>query len=206
MKSKIIKLLIKKYPKPATKITKRNPFQTYIKTVLSAQCTDEIVERVSNNLFKEYKTPQDFVKIKQEKLEQLIKSTGFYKNKTKNIKKGAKLILKEYNNKIPYTMSKLLKLPGVARKTANVILQNSFNKTIGIVVDTHVIRISQRLGITTSKNPKKIEEDLMKYFPKDDWKLIPQLFKSLGRDVCKGSKPKCDKCILKEICPKIINP
>lgn len=201
----IIKKLKIRYPNPKKHISKKNTFQTYITTILSAQCTDEVVEKTTKELFKKYKTIKDFNNLKKDKLELLIKPTGFYKNKAKNIKAGTKLILEKYNGKVPSELPELLKLPGVGKKTANVILQESFNKISGIVVDTHVIRISKRLGLSNSKNPLHIEKDLMEKIQKKYWKELPSLFKSLGRDVCKGKKPNCENCILKKICPKKIN-
>ncbi|PIN80900.1 endonuclease III [Candidatus Woesearchaeota archaeon CG10_big_fil_rev_8_21_14_0_10_34_8] len=180
----------------------KTPFQLLVGTILSAQCTDERANLVLQELFKKYKEPKDFANMRIDKLEREIKSAGFYKNKAKAIKGSAKLLVEKYHGKVPDKMEELLKFPGVARKTANVILQNAFGKFFGIVVDTHVIRLSYRLGWTLEKDSKKIEKDLMELFPKKEWEHLPHVLKAHGRKVCKAPVPICTECILKKDCPK----
>ena len=200
---KVFGLLKKVYPQATYYLNYSNPLELMVGAILSAQCTDERVNKVTPAIFKKYKNAKDYANAKQVIFESEIRSTGFYRNKAKNIIAACRIIAEKHNGKIPSTMRELLELPGIARKTANVLLQNIYNRVEGIVVDTHVIRIAQRLGWTKQKDPEKIEQDLMKIFPQDHWKWIPHLLKSHGRVVCKAPTPDCSKCFLKGVCPKI---
>jgi endonuclease-3 len=198
---KIIKLLEKEYPNPKTALHYHNPLEILVATILSAQCTDKQVNLVTKSLFKKYKTAKEYANADLEELEQDIRSTGFYKNKAKNIKNVGRLLVEKYNSIVPNTMEDLIDLPGVARKTANIVLSNAFGVIVGVAVDTHVRRLSQRLGLSENKNPKKIETDLMRIIPKSHWKKITNLLIFHGRNVCKARKPKCNLCNLNNICP-----
>ena len=208
MDTKIIDSLLKKlkiaYPEPKIELKYSNPFQLLIATILSAQCTDKRVNEVTKNLFQKLKTPEDFQKIPVEELELMIKSTGFYKNKAKNIKACCKILSEKFKGEIPVDIEKLSKLPGVGRKTANVILVECF-KIPGIVVDTHVKRFSLRFGLTNYSDPVKIEFDLMKKLPKDNWIFFSKAAVLHGRYICKSRKADCNNCILDDICLKLIN-
>ena len=202
----VIKILDKDYPKPTIALNYGNIFQLLVSVVLSAQCTDERVNKVTPALFKRYPKVKDFAGSNIEELEKLIYSTGFYKNKAKNIKAAAEIICADFNEKVPDHMDNLLKLPGVARKTANVILSAGFGKNEGIVVDTHVCRLSGRLGwvdmqLSKKKNAVKIENKLMKIIPEKDWGKIAYLLILHGRKICVARKPKCEICPLNKICP-----
>jgi len=197
----ILKLLKKQYHNPKTILKYSNPWELLVAIILSAQCTDIMVNKVTEKLFKKYKTVEDYANVPLSELGLDIKSTGFYNNKAKNIQKAAQLILKKYNGGIPKAMGELLQIPGVARKTANVFLGNAYGIVEGIAVDTHVRRLSQRLGFTTNNNPDKIEQDLMKLFNKKDWFLLTYLLIEHGRKICQAKKPACDKCFLSKLCP-----
>ena len=199
--SEIIKLLKKEYPEAKTELKFENPFQLLIATILSAQTTDNLVNKVTEKLFKKYKSPQDFVKAGVENLMEDIKSVNFYRNKAKNIVKMCEKIIKEYNGNVPQSLEELVKLPGVARKTANVVLSQAFGKAEGIVVDTHVRRVSQRLGLTENQDSEKVEQDLMNLLPKKEWISFPFRLILHGRRVCKAKNPDCENCILKKLCP-----
>lgn len=194
----IIQLLNKRYPNSKIALNFSNNWELLVATILSAQCTDKRVNIVTQNLFKKYKTIKDYANSKD--LSEDIKSINFYKNKSKYIKESAILVLNNFKGDVPSNMSDLLSLPGVSRKTANVVLNNGFNKIEGIVVDTHVLRISKRLGLTENTNPVKVEIDLMNLVDKKYWGKISHLFISLGRDKCKAIKPICKECILRDIC------
>lgn len=198
---KIIEILDKEYPEAATALHFSSPLEILVATILSAQCTDKRVNIVTKSLFKKYKTAQDYANADLAELEQDIRSTGFYRNKAKNVKNSGKLLVEKFDSKVPDTMEKLLELPGVARKTANIVLSNAYGVIVGIAVDTHVRRLSQRLGLSENKNPDKIEQDLMEVVPKKDWKRINNLLISHGRAVCTARKPKCGICVLNDICP-----
>lgn len=197
----ILALLKTEYPDVKIALHYSNPLELLISTILSAQCTDKQVNGVTKKLFVKYRTPQDFIGISQEDLEKDIYSTGFYRNKAKNIIEACKIIVNEYNSKVPDTMEELLKLPGVARKTANIVLSGAFGKIEGMAVDTHVKRLSGRLGLTAHTDPEKIEKDLLKIIPKNDWDLFSLLLINHGRKVCAARKPLCGECILNKLCP-----
>ncbi len=198
----ILKRLKKEYPDvKGTALNYSNPLELLVATILSAQTTDERVNIVTASLFKKYKEARDYVNASLEELQNDIKSINFYRNKAKYIKEACKIIVEKYGGKVPDSMEELVKLPGVSRKTANVVLSNAFRKDEGIVVDTHVIRLSKRLGLTNEKNRDKIEQDLMKKYPKEAWFDIANLLIAHGRRVCKARNPDCDNCVLKDICP-----
>lgn len=190
------------YPDAHCALVHKGPFQLLIATILSAQCTDERVNMVTPGLFKQFKKPQAFVDATQEEIEVVIHSTGFYRNKAKSIKGASQKIVDKFGGKVPQTMDELLELAGVARKTANVVLGNAFNKNVGVVVDTHVGRLSCRLGLTKNTDPKKVEQDLIALFPQDTWTMLSHLLIFHGRQVCNARKPKCEACTLADICPK----
>jgi len=199
--NEILALLKKEYPEVKIALHYSNPLELLVSTILSAQCTDKQVNGVTKKLFVKYRTPQDFINISPEELEKEIYSTGFYRNKAKNIIGACKIIASEYNSKVPDTMEELLKLPGVARKTANIVLSGAFGKIEGMAVDTHVKRLSGRLGLTAHTDPEKIEKDLLKIIPKKDWDLFSLLLINHGRKVCAARKPLCGECILNKLCP-----
>lgn len=195
----ILEFLDKKYPDAGCSLHYKNPFELLVATILSAQCTDERVNKVTNELFKRYNTPEDFANADLEDLKELVKPTGFFNNKAKNIKKMAITLVEEFDSKVPDTMDKLIKLPGVGRKTANVVLGN-FYQSEGVVVDTHVKRVTQRLGMTKHTDPEKIEKDLMNILPKDRWDIFSHQIILFGRETCGARKIKCDLCSLSKIC------
>ena len=197
----IIGLLENDYPHAKTALLYTTPLEILVATILSAQCTDKRVNIVTKSLFKKYRTVEDYATADLVELEGLVRSTGFYRNKAKNIKKSGQIIVERYNSQVPRTMSKLIDLPGVARKTANIVLSNAYGIIVGIAVDTHVRRLSKRLGLTANTNPDKIEADLMQIVPKTQWKRITDLLIFHGRNVCKARKPKCSLCSLNKICP-----
>ena len=201
----IIQILEKEYPEAKTSLHYHNALEILVATILSAQCTDKRVNIVTKSLFKKYQTAQDYANAEITELEQDIRSTGFYRNKAKNIKKSSWMIVEKYDGKVPNTMEELIKLPGVARKTANIVLSNAYGKNVGIAVDTHVGRISKRLGLTQNKNPDKIERDLMQIVPKEYWKRLTNLIIFHGRKVCTARKAKCNICILNQLCPSAFN-
>jgi len=198
---KIVYRLKRLYPPIKTSLNYRNPFELLIATILSAQCTDARVNIVTKTLFKECRTPEDFSSADTKKLESIIRPTGYYHSKAKYIKKASKIIVRSFGSRVPDTMQGLLQLPGVGRKTANIILSVAYNKTEGIAVDTHVKRLSKRLGLTQSDNSDKIEEDLMAITPKALWNKIAILLILHGRNVCYARKPRCAECVLNDICP-----
>jgi len=202
---KIISLLKKEYPGADCTLNFKSPHQLLVSTILSAQCTDERVNIVTKDLFKKYKKTRDYADADIMELENDIRSTGFFKNKAKSIKESAGMIVNHYKGRMPDTMDELVKLPGVGRKTASVILGTAFNKAEGIVVDTHVGRLSQRLGLTKNKDAIKIEKNLMKIIPKKDWIILSHLLISHGRAVCRARKPDCDRCALARLCPSAGN-
>jgi len=199
----IIEILRKTYPQSKAALCHETPFQILIATILSAQCTDERVNKITPSLFKKYKTVRDFAKAKQPILEQDIRSTGFYKNKAKNIIATSKKIVEDFSRKVPSSMEELISLPGVARKTANIILSSGFRKVEGIAVDTHVKRLSGRLGLSRETDPNKIEKDLMEVVPKKDWLDFNYMLVDHGREICDARKPLCPECPLNKLCPRV---
>ncbi len=199
--NKIISLLKKEYPDVKIALNYSNPFELLIATILSAQCTDVRVNLVTKTLFKKYGTPQDYIRTPQEELEKDIYSTGFYRNKARNIKKLSEILIKNFDSEVPDNMDDLLTLPGVARKTANVVLSVAFGKNEGIAVDTHVKRVSARLGFTRNTSPDRIEKDLMGIIPKKDWGIFTLLLIRHGRQICIARKPLCKECVLNKLCP-----
>lgn len=197
----IIQRLKKQYPEAECSLTHRNPLQLLVATILSAQCTDERVNIVTKTLFKEYRTAADFANADPRVFEEQIKSTGFYRNKTKSIISMAQSLIEHHDGKVPRTMNELVRLPGVGRKTANVVLGNAFGIDEGIVVDTHVKRISNRLGFTKHNDPDKIEQDLIGLVPKKDWTMWPHLLIHHGRAICQARTPKCEICPINQLCP-----
>jgi endonuclease-3 len=198
---RIIDLLEKEYAKAKTALNYEKPLDLLVATILSSQCTDERVNKVTEKLFKKYTSIDDFANADPKELEEDIRSTGFYRVKANYIKKSAQMINSEYQKKVPNTMQELIRLPGVARKTANIVLQNAYNITVGVAVDTHVKRLSNKLGLTSNKDPNKIEIDLMRLVPKNKWMKISDLLIFHGRAICNARKPKCAKCVLNKICP-----
>jgi endonuclease-3 len=197
----IIRRLKKAYPDAQCSLNHTNSLELLIATILSAQCTDERVNIVTADLFRKYRSCEDFVNVSPSELEQDIRSTGFFRNKTKSIRGACKIISEEYGGEVPDDLDRLLALPGVARKTANVVLGNAFGIAAGIVVDTHVARLSNRLGLTQNKVPEKIERDLVKLVPKKDWIDFSHLLIAHGRKVCKARNPLCEVCVVEPLCP-----
>lgn len=200
---KIISRLKKEYPDAHCALHHTSAFELLIATILSAQCTDERVNQVTAELFRKYRRPEDYLEVAPEELEQDIRSTGFFRNKAKNIRGACQKIVADYGGELPQTMDELLTLNGVARKTANVVLGNAFGIASGVVVDTHVKRLSNRLGLTEHSNPEKIEKDLQELVPKKDWVMFSHWLIWHGRRVCKARKPLCQECVLADICPQI---
>ena len=198
--AKILALLDELYPGATCALRHRNAWQLLVATILSAQCTDERVNKVTPALFKKYPTVKDFAAVSQEELAADIRSTGFFNNKAKSIRGAARMIVSDYRGRVPKTMEELLTLPGVARKTANVVLGTAFNIASGIVVDTHVSRIANRLDLTTQKDPVKIEQDLTRIIPRERWVLFSHQMILHGRNLCKARKPLCSECPMDEVC------
>ena len=196
----ITKELIKSYPEAKCSLDFTTPFEMLVAVCLSAQCTDERVNQVTPTLFKEYDTPNEFANADLNKLEKLIHSCGFYKNKAKNLKAAGQYILDNYNGEVPNTPEELIKIPGVGRKSANVIMLEAFGQPCGIAVDTHAKRISNRLGLSSESDPIKIEQDLIKIFPHKYLKDINHLFIWHGRNTCTARNPKCEKCTIAKFC------
>jgi endonuclease-3 len=197
----IIKLLKKEYPEPKTALTFKTPFELLVATILSAQTTDALVNKVTENIFKKYNTVKDYADASLEAFQKDISSINFYKTKAKNILGSAKMIVESFNARVPKTMDELTSLPGVARKTANIILSNAFGINEGIAVDTHVKRLSYRLGLTKNEDPVKIEQDLMTMTPKEEWANLSHLLILHGRKICQAKKPQHSECILFDTCP-----
>lgn len=200
--TEVMRRLRQEYPDAHCELDYENPLQLLIATILSAQCTDVRVNIVTKTLFQKYFSAEDYLKVPQEELEKDIHSTGFYRNKSANIRRSCQMILDDFHGEVPQTMEELLTLPGVARKTANVVLGNAFDKSCGVVVDTHIKRVSFRLGMTSETDPKKVEQDLMKLIPQDDWTYAGHAIIWHGRRVCFARKPNCGGCVLEDICPK----
>ncbi|HEY6121549.1 MAG TPA: endonuclease III, partial [Pyrinomonadaceae bacterium] len=198
---KIIRLLKGEYPDAKCSLNHTSAFELLIATILSAQCTDERVNIVTADLFRKYRKPEDYLAVSPKELEKDIRTTGFFRNKTKSIQGTSKVLAEMYGGEVPDTMDELLELPGVARKTANVVLGNAFDVKSGIVVDTHVTRLSRRLGLTVEKQAEKIERDLIPLVPKRDWVIFSHLLISHGRKVCRARNPACDACVIERHCP-----
>jgi len=198
---KIIAQLKKAYPDAKCSLNHSNPLELLIATILSAQCTDDRVNIVTADLFRKYRSCADYLKASTSELQNDVRTTGFFRNKTKSIQGACKALNEQYGDRVPETMEELLELPGVARKTANVVLGNAFGIASGVVVDTHVSRLSQRLGLTTNKTPEKIERDLVELVPKKDWIDFSHLLIYHGRRVCKARKPLCEQCVVERHCP-----
>ncbi len=198
----LIRLLHELYPDADCELEHSNALELLVATILSAQCTDERVNQVTKTLFQKYPTAADYAEADVETFEQEIRSTGFYRNKTKLVLGAARRIVDVHDGEVPDTMEELLTLPGVARKTANLVLGTAFGVPSGVVVDTHVRRLSQRLGLSAQKNPDKIERELVASLPKDEWIFMGYAVILHGRRVCKAKKPMCEECALAEICPR----
>lgn len=198
---KIIILLNKKYKNPKTALNYKTSHELLVATMLSAQCTDKRVNEVTKDLFKKYKKAKDYAQVSAEEFEKDIRTTGFFRNKAKNIIASSKIIVEKFHSRVPDDMEKLIMLPGVARKTANVVLLEVFGKNEGIAVDTHVRRLSQRLGLSENSNPEKIEKDLMEITEKKNWGKMSNLLISHGRTMCSARSPKCSSCVLNKDCP-----
>ena len=189
------------YPGAHCALDFATPFQLLVATILSAQCTDKRVNMVTPMLFKRYRTPDAMADADPAELEDMIKSTGFYRNKTKSLLGMSHAIVERFGGRVPNEMDDLVTLPGVGRKTANVVLGNAFGKNEGIVVDTHVSRVSQRLGLTRQSDPLTIEQELVQLFPRDRWTMLSHLLIEHGRQICEARRPKCEVCFLNDLCP-----
>lgn len=197
----IVKNLAKQYPDAKCALHHKNALELLVATILSAQCTDERVNEVTKDLFKKYRTAKDYAQAQLTELEKDIHSTGFYRNKAKSIKGSCQVLVEKHNGEVPKTMEEMLELPGVARKTANVVLGTAYGIPTGIVVDTHVARIARRLKLSEHKDPNKIEQDLMKLIPQKEWIDFGHRLIWHGRKICKARNPRCDACILVNQCP-----
>lgn len=198
----VIKAMRKLYPDADCELRHENALQLLVATILSAQCTDKLVNRVTETLFQRYRSAEDFASADPATFEQEIRSTGFYHNKAKSIIEGCKTIVSDFGGEVPNTMDEMLTLPGVARKTANVVLGTAFRKATGVVVDTHVKRLANRIGLSKQKLPEKIERDLMEVFPEKDWIFMGHALIWHGRRVCDAKKPRCRECAIKKVCEK----
>ncbi|MGH7467103.1 MAG: endonuclease III [Longimicrobiales bacterium] len=199
--AEIVGRLKTEYPAARCSLNHHNPYELLVATILSAQCTDERVNLVTPEVFRHYPEAEDLAGARPEELEQLIKSTGFFRNKTKSLLGMSNALVDRHGGQVPAEMAELVALPGVGRKTANVVLGNAFGKAEGIVVDTHVTRLAGRLGLTAHRDAQHIEQDLTKLIVRDDWTLLAHLFIYHGRAVCKAPTPRCEKCVLNDICP-----
>jgi len=197
----ILPILKRTYPQAKCSLDHRTPLELLVATILSAQSTDERVNLVTKDLFRKYRTAEDYARAPQEELERDIRSTGFYRNKTKSLRGMAQALVEKYGGNVPRTMEELTALAGVGRKTANVVLGNAFQQNVGIVVDTHVTRLSWRLGLTTNKDAEKIERDLIPLVPQKDWTLFSHLLIYHGRAICQARNPQCEQCPIRQHCP-----
>ncbi len=200
---KVIQILKEYYPEATCSLDFKTPFQMLVAVMLSAQCTDERVNKITPNLFEEYGTPEAICSMELSELEKIIHPCGFYKNKAKNIKATASVIMKEYNGVVPNTMEELMKLPGVGRKSANVVMLEAFNSPQGIAVDTHAKRISNKLGLSKESDPEKIEQDLLRVIPKEYYYDVNHLLIWHGRNICVARKPKCTECPICMYCKNV---
>jgi endonuclease III len=189
------------YPDAKCSLDFTTPLELLVATILSAQCTDERVNQVTARLFKKYRSAADYAQADPAELEQDIKQTGFYHNKAKSLRAAAAMLVERFHGEVPRTMDELIQLPGVARKTANVVLGNAYGIVQGVVVDTHVGRLARRLGLTASDDPAKVEQDLMTLFPQGDWLALAHALIYHGRAICQARKPLCEQCILVALCP-----
>jgi len=199
----ILKRLGERYPAPKPALRHTSPWELLVATVLSAQCTDERVNMVTPEFFRRWPGPEELAQAELPAIEEVVRSTGFFRNKAKNLKAAAVKLMAEYGGELPRTMAEMVKLPGAARKTANIVLSNAFGVHEGVAVDTHVKRLSNRLGLVKSDNPAVIERELMALIPQQDWGRINHLLVFFGRDTCQARKPNCSACVLADICPKI---
>ncbi|MBN9686552.1 MULTISPECIES: endonuclease III [unclassified Corallococcus] len=199
----VLERLREKYPDAKYELNWNTPFELLVATILAAQCTDERVNRVTAELWKKYDGPQALADADTAELEEDLKPTGFFKQKTKTVQAMSRALLDAHKGEVPDRMEALVELPGVARKTANVVLNTAFNQASGVIVDTHVARVSQRLGLTKQEKPEAIETDLMKLVPKDDWTFFGPAVVLHGRYTCVAKKPKCAECLLNDVCPKL---
>lgn len=204
MINKIVELLTKEYPNTKCSLNYMTPLELLIAVILSAQSTDAQINKLTPALFEKFKSAKDFAEADIKELEAYVKSSGFYKSKAKNIQNTCKILDEKYNGNVPKTMEELTQLPGVGRKTANVVMLNAFNKCEGIAVDTHAKRLSNRIGLSNETDPLKIEQDLLKKIPKKDWHLMNHLFVDHGRAVCTAKNPKCNNCCIETYCKKNI--
>ncbi len=200
--AEIVRRLRLEYPNAQCELVWKTPLQLLVATILSAQCTDVRVNIVTRKLFQKYRTPEDFLKVPEAELQEDIRTTGFFRNKARSIRGACQKILDEFDGEVPQTMEEILRLPGVARKTGNVVLGTAFGIASGVVVDTHIMRVSFRLGLTRQEDPVKIEQDLIKLIPPNDWIFTGHAIIWHGRRVCYARKPNCPGCVLKDICPK----
>ena len=199
--NEINRRLKKAYPTAHCALNHTSPLELLIATILSAQCTDERVNQVTASLFRKYRTCEDYLRVAPQELEQDIRPTGFFRNKTKSIQGACRMLLEKYRGNIPKTMEELLLLPGVARKTANVVLGVAFGIASGVVVDTHVGRLSRRMGLTRDERPDKVEADLMALLPRKEWINFSHRMIMHGRQICIARKPRCSICPVANICP-----
>lgn len=197
----IIEVLRREFPESRTALKFETPFQVLVATILAAQCTDERVNKITPGLFRKYPTAEAFASADREELENEIRSTGFFRNKTKSILGAAKKIVEDFGGRVPDTMADLVTLPGVARKTANIVLSAGYGKAEGIAVDTHVRRLAGRLGLTRESDPEKIERDLMRIVPRQDWLDLNFMLVDHGRKTCRARKPDCPACPIRHLCP-----
>ena len=199
--TEIIEVLERTYPQSRTALDYRTPLQILIATILSAQCTDARVNMITPSLFQKYPSVREFAEADQSKLEEEIRSTGFFRNKAKNIIGAARKIVADFGGRVPESMEELITLPGVARKTANIVLSSGYGRAEGIAVDTHVKRLSGRMGLSLERDPDKIERDLLKIIPKDKWLDFNYILVNHGRQICNARKPLCSDCPLNHLCP-----
>lgn len=197
----ILGILKRSYPEAKTVLAYQSTWELLVAVILSAQCTDKMVNKVTSDLFRKYRTIEDYAGASEAELEQDIRPTGFFRNKTKSIIGAARMVLADFDGEVPRTMDELLLLPGVARKTANVVLGNAYGVVEGIAVDTHVNRLSHRLGLSDQNGPDKVERDLMELFPRQDWFRLTYLLIEHGRTTCTAKRPDCASCVLADLCP-----
>jgi len=199
--AEIVKRLEKAYPEAGVALKASNPLEMLVATILSAQCTDERVNQVTATLFEKYREPRDYLKVPESEFAADIRSAGFFNQKARSVRGACQKIIETFDGEVPDNMEDLMSLPGVARKTANIVMGNSFGKVEGIAVDTHVRRLAQRLGFTEHRDPDKIERDLMELLPQKNWFRVTYLLIEHGRAVCKASTPRCEDCVVSPLCP-----